>query len=127
MINFDDKAEFGAVMKWLLLLRDGSMKKGVGYLYDESDDTFCCLGVALISCGLNKENINNMQWMSSSQRSMFGLTEISEDTITTVNDIHFKKDVDFKNVLNELVTNPDIYFVEEVAQKIKEEHERGTI
>lgn len=127
MINFDGKAEFGAVMKWLLLLRDGSMKKGVSQLYDKSDDTFCCLGVALISHKMKKEEIDGELYMSLRHRAMFGISNENEENIAMINDVTFRKDVDFKNVFNELVTNPDTYFVEEVAQKIKEEHERGTI
>ena len=44
--------------KWITALRSGEYKQGTEALYDNFDNTYCCLGVACIVAGLTKESID---------------------------------------------------------------------
>lgn len=45
--------------KWVGGLRSGKFKQGKGYLYNNFnlEDTYCCLGVACVVCGIPKDEI----------------------------------------------------------------------
>lgn len=43
--------------KWIEALRSGAYLQGKGRLYDELDNTYCCLGVACIVAGIPKDDI----------------------------------------------------------------------
>lgn len=41
--------------KWVAALRSGEYKQGMYKLYDESTNTYCCLGVAAVVAGIPKD------------------------------------------------------------------------
>src|SRR6186997_2457667 len=43
--------------KWVDALMSGDYKQGQMFLYDPSNDSFCCLGVACVVSGMSKESI----------------------------------------------------------------------
>lgn len=49
------KAELKA--KWLAALRSGKYKQGAGSLYEEIDDSYCCIGVLCDVMGMQKGKI----------------------------------------------------------------------
>lgn len=53
-------ADFKA--KWVAALRSGEYKQGVSYLWNEEKDSFCCLGVAGVLCGIPKNVMKYRPW-----------------------------------------------------------------
>lgn len=47
--------------KWIKALRSGKYKQSKHYLYSKGEDGYCCLGVAGIVCGLDKECLRGYQ------------------------------------------------------------------
>lgn len=41
--------------KWLVALRSGEYKQGKGQLFDESENAYCCMGVACVVLGLKQK------------------------------------------------------------------------
>lgn len=45
--------------KWIAALRSGKYKQGRGILYNKKNNTFCCLGVAAIVCGVKLDELKS--------------------------------------------------------------------
>ncbi len=118
---------FEKVLVWLKALKSGEYRKGYASLHEPSDCSYCCLGVALKTIGKEDRELFDRSYMSDEEASLFGLTYDTQEFVSRMNDIDYQRDVDFQNVLNNLLNNPDRYFVEGIAKEIKEAHERGDI
>lgn len=46
--------------KWVAALRDGSYSQARGLLYDEENESFCCMGVLAHLTGRKKETMNGI-------------------------------------------------------------------
>ena len=46
--------------KWVAALRSGEFKQGNLKLYNEKNNTYCCLGVACVIAGIDKNNTDVM-------------------------------------------------------------------
>lgn len=45
--------------KWVKALRSGKYKQGATELYNKTDNTYCCLGVAGVLCGIKENDLSN--------------------------------------------------------------------
>lgn len=45
--------------KWIAALRSGQYHQGTGSLYDDFSDSYCCLGVAGVVCGMTKDELKD--------------------------------------------------------------------
>ena len=43
--------------KWIAALRSGEFKQGIGQVYEDMTDRYCCIGVGGIVCGYSKDAI----------------------------------------------------------------------
>lgn len=43
--------------KWVAALRSGKYKQGKNLLYNQMHETYCCLGVAGVICGNNRDQL----------------------------------------------------------------------
>lgn len=68
--------------KWIEALRSNLYLQGKEYLYNNKINTYCCLGVAGIVCGLTKEEMNNNEYLNDEivPEALYGDGE--EDTQT---------------------------------------------
>jgi len=58
------KLEANFKKRWLLSLRSGEYKQGIGQLHDVHTDTYCCLGVACVVASVHKNLIDHGQRIS---------------------------------------------------------------
>ena len=87
---------------WIKALRSGDYKQGEGCLYNNKDDSFCCLGVAcdLFQVPYNKSArqyvfevygdvyFENKLIPGINFEEMFGLTVIFGDELASMNDVN---------------------------------------
>ncbi len=59
--------EFGE--KWLKALRSGKYTQGSSYLYNDSEDNYCCLGVACVINKIELKSIVNKTFITESVSS----------------------------------------------------------
>lgn len=88
--------------KWLENLKSGEFKKTTGYL--EHEGKYCCLGVLAVSCDLeinsNGTNLeNNTDYFES-----LGLDVDVAHTLTNLNDVKYKNDGNFDNMIPHIET-----------------------
>lgn len=48
--------------KWVAALRSGEYKQGTNYLFNESKDSYCCLGVACVINNVDKNLLMSRGW-----------------------------------------------------------------
>jgi hypothetical protein len=75
---------------WIVALRSGEYKKGTGRLYDQVNDTYCCIGV--LGCIVNKDkgytgaHGHTKNWRSGYLIAREEIGSVNMDKLTNMND-----------------------------------------
>ncbi len=59
--------------QWIKALTSGKYRQGRTYLYNKSDNTFCCLGVVGSICGIDKNNLDRKYFFSEGTSNALSL------------------------------------------------------
>ena len=51
--------------KWVNALRSGNFQQGSSHLFDSDDNTYCCIGVAGVVCGIPKTKLDGIGFLDS--------------------------------------------------------------
>lgn len=71
--------------KWCAALRSGNYEQGRGLLHDESDNTFCCLGVLQQITGLPQVD-SDMEYLDYGKAAAIGLSIDAQTELSDLND-----------------------------------------
>lgn len=103
--------------KWVAALRSGKFKQGFDKLYDAQSETYCCLGVACIIAGAEKDTIKNKHFISGKLSTIPVPNELKKtwvknplvDKLSEMNDsgmvYNFEKKYGFKAIANWIEKN----------------------
>jgi hypothetical protein len=73
-------------LKWLEALRSGEYKQGKGYLYNSVDNTYCCLGVAGVVCGMDKDKLDEYNGFGNFGNGIMPNENVPKQLITDYDD-----------------------------------------
>ena len=103
--------------EWLNALRSGDYKQGCeGLLYDSSDGTYCCLGVAK-ECFSFKENDNAHlvdSYKELALRDCGGQLSKPFDNFTYLTDMNDSGRYSFNDIADFIEENPELVFTHSV-------------
>jgi hypothetical protein len=112
---------------WIEALKSGEYKKGIGALGVETEGewSYCCLGVGCKALHIDETYERGYSYKLMDQIGLatdIGYFDNHNDCLTNCNDLIYKDDTDFTNMVRVILENIDDLFIEPVAEGLKKHY-----
>lgn len=109
---------------WIEALKSGKYRKGIGALGVETEGewSYCCLGVGCKALNIEENFDKGFSYKLMHQIGLItevGYFDYSNNCLTDCNDVNYKNDTDFTNMVNVILNNIDDLFIHPVAKGLK--------
>lgn len=113
---------------WIEALKSGKYQKGVGALgiENEGEWSYCCLGVGCKALNIDEDFARGYSKQLAHQIGLttgVGYFDFSRDCLTNCNDLTYKYDTDFTNMVRVILDHIDDLFFDPVAEGLKKHYD----